>query len=178
MFFWNSFAFSLIQWQFFLIYFILFFNFTILYWFCHISTWLLHRYTRGVTHPEPSSLLPPHTIPMGHPSTPASSIQYRASNLNWWLISYMILYMFPMAIWSLVPLPFLNPACTSGSSQFTYCWRILYLKDFEHNLTSMWNEHSCTVVWIFLGLEWKLTFSSPVSTVEFSKFADTLSAEL
>ena len=26
-----------------------------------------------------------------------------------------------LAIWSLVPQPFLNPACTSGSSQFTYC---------------------------------------------------------
>ena len=26
-----------------------------------------------------------------------------------------------LAIWSLVPLPFLNPAWTSGSSQFTYC---------------------------------------------------------
>ena len=41
-----------------IIYFILFFNFTILYWFCHISTWIRHRYTR-VPHPEPSSLLPP-----------------------------------------------------------------------------------------------------------------------
>ena len=27
-----------------------------------------------------------------------------------------------LAIWSLVPLPFLNPAWTSGSSQLTYCW--------------------------------------------------------
>ena len=71
----------------------LFFNFTILYWFCHISTWICHRYTR-VPHPEPSSLLPPCTIPLGRPSAPASSIQYRASNLDWWLVSYMILYMF------------------------------------------------------------------------------------
>ena len=29
-----------------------------------------------------------------------------------------------LAIWSLVPLPFLNPACTSGSSWFTYCWSL------------------------------------------------------
>ena len=64
-----------------------------MYWFCHISTWLCHRYTR-VPHPEPSSLLPPHTIPLGHPSAPAPSIQYRASNKDWRLISYMILYMF------------------------------------------------------------------------------------
>ena len=74
-------------------FFILFFNFTILYWFCHISTWICHKYTR-VPHPEPSSLLPPHTIPLGRPSAPAPSIQYCASNLDWRLVSYMILYMF------------------------------------------------------------------------------------
>ena len=46
------------------------------------------------SHPEPSSLLPPHTIPLGRPIAPAPSIQYRASNLDWRLISYMILYIF------------------------------------------------------------------------------------
>ena len=58
-----------------------------------ISTWIRHRYTR-VPHPEPSSLLPPQSIPLGHPSAPAPSIQYRASNLDWQLISCMIFYMF------------------------------------------------------------------------------------
>ena len=29
-----------------------------------------------------------------------------------------------LAIWSLVPLPFLNPVCTSVSSQFTFCWSL------------------------------------------------------
>ena len=29
-----------------------------------------------------------------------------------------------LAIWSLLPLPFLNPAWTSGSSQFMYCWSL------------------------------------------------------
>ena len=72
--------------------FILFLNFTILYWFCQISKWIRHRYT-CVTHPEPSSLLPPHTISLGRSSAPAPSIQYRASNLDWRLISY-ILYVF------------------------------------------------------------------------------------
>ena len=57
------------------------YNFTILYWFCHISKWICHRYT-CVAHPEPSSLLPPHTIPLGHPSAPAPSIQYHALNLD------------------------------------------------------------------------------------------------
>ena len=29
-----------------------------------------------------------------------------------------------LAIWSLVPLPFLKPVCTSGSSCFIYCWSL------------------------------------------------------
>ena len=56
-----------------------------------------HESTTGVTHvpyPEPLSHLPPHTIPLGHPSTPAPSILYPAPNLYWRFISYMILYMF------------------------------------------------------------------------------------
>ena len=31
-----------------------------------------------------------------------------------------------LAIWSLVPLPFLNSAWTSESSQFTYCWNLIW----------------------------------------------------
>ena len=31
-----------------------------------------------------------------------------------------------LAIWSLVPLPFLNPGCTSGNSQFMYCWSLAW----------------------------------------------------
>ena len=41
-----------------------------------------------------TSHLPPHTIPLGHPSAPAPSILYTASNLDWRFVSYMILYMF------------------------------------------------------------------------------------
>ena len=39
---------------------------------------------------------------------------------------------------------------------------------------------SLNILWhcLSLGLEWKLTFSSPVATAEFSKFADILSAAL
>ena len=43
------------------------------------------------------------------------------------------------------------------------------LNDFEHHLASMWNECNCAIssniFWHCpsLGLEWKLTFSSPVS---------------
>ena len=67
--------------------------FTILYWFCHTSTWIRHGCTR-VPNPEAPSHLAPHTIPLGHPSAPAPSILYPASNLDWRFFSYMILYMF------------------------------------------------------------------------------------
>ena len=85
-----------------------------------------------------------------------------------------------LAIWSPVPLPFLNPACTTGSSQFKYywslAWRILSITFLacEMSTTVEQSEH----FWHFpsLGLEWKLTFSSPVATAEFSKFAHILSA--
>ena len=64
-----------------------------LYWFCHTSTWIRHGCTR-VPHPEPPSHLPLHPIPLGHPSAPAPSILYHASNLDWQFVSYMIFYMF------------------------------------------------------------------------------------
>ena len=54
-----------------------------------------------------------------------------------------------LAIWSLVPLSFLNPAWTSGSSQFTV---EAGLENFEHYFTSVWDEHNCVVVWAFFGI--------------------------
>ena len=49
------------------------------------------------------------------------------------------------------------------------------LEDLGHYFARVWDECNCVVVWTFFGiaflLEWKLTFSSPVATAEFSKFA-------
>ena len=58
----------------------------------HESTTGIHVFP--ILNLPPSSLLPPHTIPLGHLSAPAPSIQYHALNLDWQLVSYMILYMF------------------------------------------------------------------------------------
>ena len=77
----------------FFFFFFFFFYFTILYWFCHTLTWIYHGCT-CVPHPEPPSHLPPHTIPLGHPSAPALSTLYLALNLDWRFISHMIIYMF------------------------------------------------------------------------------------
>ena len=76
-----------------------------------------------------------------------------------------------LAIWFLVPLTFLNPAWTSGSSQFMYCWRLAWrilsitllacemstvVRYFEHSLAlpffgiGMKNDlfHSCGHCWV------------------------------
>ena len=59
------------------------------------------------------------------------------------------------------------------------------LENFEHYFTSMWDECNCelsslSIPWhcLSLELEWKLTFSSPVTTAEFSKFTGILSVAL
>ena len=52
-----------------------------------------------------------------------------------------------LAILSLVALPFLKLAWTSGSSWFTYCWSLAWRVYF----TSMWDDYNCVVVWTFFG---------------------------
>ena len=56
------------------------------------------------------------------------------------------------------------------------------LENFEHYFTSMWDECNCVVVWAFFCTaflwNWNETFSCPVATAEFSKFAGILSAAL
>ena len=62
----------------------------------------------------------------------------------------------------------------SGSSAFSksslYIWNFSVhillkpsLRDFEHNFASMWNEHSCTVLWTFFGIallrDWNVNWS-------------------
>ena len=56
-----------------------------------------------------------------------------------------------LAIWSLVPLPFLNPACTYGSSEFTnywrLAWRILSITFLSYEMSAI-----VVVVWAFFGI--------------------------
>ena len=77
-----------------------------------------------------------------------------------------------LAIWSLVRLPFLKPAWTSGSSRFTYCWSLAWriwsitllacemsaiVQQFEHSLGLLFFGigvktdlfQSCDHCWIF-----------------------------
>ena len=71
-----------------------------------------------------------------------------------------------LAIWSLVPLPFLKPAWTSGSSWFMWTNPHMNvslkpgLENFEHYFNSVWDECNCVVVWAFFGISIKSRFGS------------------
>ena len=70
-----------------------------------------------------------------------------------------------LAMLSLVPLPFLNPAWTSGSPQFMHCWAP-GLENFEHYFACIWDECNCAVVWTFFALallwDWNENWPFPV----------------
>ena len=86
-----------------------------------------------------------------------------------------------LAIWSLVP--FLNPACTTGSSLVTYswnlAWRFLSITLIACEMTTIvwYFEHSLALPFLW-NCKQNLTFSSPVTITEFSKFAGILNAAL
>ena len=75
---------------------------------------------------------------------------------------------------------FLNPAWTSGSSQFMYFWNVAWGFWAEYYACEMSTTVHFNILWHypFWGQGWKLTFSSLVATAELSKFADILSATL
>ena len=50
-----------------------------------------------------------------------------------------------LAVWSIFPLPFLNAACTSGSSWFTYCWSLAW-RILSIILLACESECNCTVI--------------------------------
>ena len=64
-----------------------------------------------------------------------------------------------VAIWSLLPLPFLNPAWTTGSSPFTYCWSLAWrilsvtLLVYEMSAIVLKFEHSLALPFFGIGMK-------------------------
>ena len=64
-----------------------------------------------------------------------------------------------LAIWSLVSLPFLKPACTSASSWFMYCWSLTWrilsitLRACEMSATVWQFEHSLALPFFGIGMK-------------------------
>ena len=109
------------------------------------------------------TLLPPRTIPLGRPSAPAPSIQYHASNLDWWFVSYMILYMFqchsPKSSHPL-PLPQSSKDCSIHLCLFCYlAYRVILIPCYARHCLDPWVAYSwarallcfCLVISIFIA---------------------------
>ena len=72
-----------------------------------------------------------------------------------------------LAIWSLVPLTFVNPVWILGSSWFMHCWSLAWkILNFADYFASMWDECNCAVVWTFFGIaflwDWDENWLFPV----------------
>ena len=67
-----------------------------------------------------------------------------------------------LAIWSLVSLPFLNPAWTSGSSWFTYYWSLAW-RILSITLLACEMSANCVAVWTFssIALLWDWNENGP-----------------
>ena len=80
----------------FILFSVLFIYFTLQYFIGFAIHW--HESAMGVHVFPILNPLPPrslyHHIPLGHPSAPAPSTLYHASNLDWRFVSHVIIYMF------------------------------------------------------------------------------------
>ena len=83
-----------------------------------------------------------------------------------------------LAIWSLVPLPFLKPAWLNTWKFMVHVLLKLDLKNFEPYFTSMWDECHCAVVWAFFGiaflLDWNENWPFPVLKTPLLSFPNLL----
>ena len=77
----------------------------------------------------------------------------------YWNSLAFLMIQWMLAIWSLVPLPFLKPAWTSGSSWFTCCWSLacrilsITLLVCEMSAIVLYFEHSLALSFFGIGMK-------------------------
>ena len=114
------------------------------------------------------------------------SIVNKAEVEFFWNSLAFLMIQWILAIWFLAPLPFVNPAFISGSSQFTYCWslawRILRITLLVCEMSAIvcvrWVQVWHSLALPFFGIGMKMDTFQSCGTAEFSKFAGILSAAL
>ena len=131
MFFWNSLAFSMIQWI--------------------LAIWLVLGFCNK------SHLLKNSPLFVVIHTVKGFGVVNKAEVFLELLAFLMIQWM--LAIWFLVPLAFLNPAWMSGSSQFIYCWRLAWRISritwtvCEMSAIVQWFEHSLVLPFFGIGIK-------------------------
>ena len=96
------------------------------------------------------SHLPPHPIPLGHPSAPAPSVLYHASNLDWWFVSHMIIYV-SMPFFQITP-P--SPALTESKRLFYTSVSLLLslIQGYRYHLSKF---HIYVLVYLYSSWIWE-----------------------
>jgi len=75
-------------------------------------------------------------------STPSKALVQSMKQMFFW--NYLAFSMIQWkSIWSLVPLPFLNPSWKSGSSQFMYCWSLQF-NSVTQLCPTLWDPMDCS----------------------------------
>ena len=86
----------------------------------------------------------PHSQRLWHVNKAEIDVCFFFNSLAFSMIQWMLV------ICSLVPLPFLNPAWTSGSLLFMYSWSLAW-RILSNYFASVWDECNCVVVWTLFG---------------------------
>ena len=135
--------------------------FTMLYWFCHTLTWIHHGYI-CVPHPDPSFHLPPHPIPLGHPSAQAPSTLYHASNLDLQFVSHISHVSMPFS--QIIP-PLPSP--TESKRLFTTSVSLLLsrIQGYCYHLSKFHMYALVYCIGVFLSGLLHSVYSAPVSSI-------------
>ena len=108
--------------------------------------------------------------------------QWSRSRYFFWNSLALSMIHWLLGIWTLVPLPFLNPAWTCGSWRFTYCWclawRILSITLLACEMSAIVQYFKHTLTLPFLRIEMKIDLFQSCGHCWVSQIAGILSAAL
>ena len=116
-----------------------------------VASWPAYRFSGG----RWDGLLVPYNLEFStvccEPYSQSLAFSMEQKKIFFWNSRAFSMIQQMLAIWYLVSLPFLNPAWTSGSSWFMYCWslawRILIISFLECETSPIG-----VVVWTFFGI--------------------------
>ena len=87
-----------------------------------------------------------------HPVKGFGIVNKAEVDVFFWNSVALLMIQWMLALWSLAPLPFLNPS-------WTFIWKFMVhillepgLENFEHYFARVWDKCSCLVVWAFFGI--------------------------
>ena len=122
------------------------------------ASWLVHRFLRRQVrwYIIPIFLRIFHNLLW---STQSKAFAKSMKQMFFWNSVAFSMIQWMLVIWSLVPLPFLNPAWTTGSFRFIYhwslAWRILSVTLLAYEMSAVVQRFECSLGLCFSGIGMK-----------------------